>query len=292
MKKKKNKKQDVKNKKTILTEQQYLTREIIMAIKNLKPSYWNWKNIIMKLKMLEMKDNVEVIKNTFDHALDMKQYRENLLLSCLNECKKQYQGNVNEHLRIIGLLESIHEYKLNTALNNYGLILNLLIEEFGVSFEKLCSLQNDDEIFIHSILFEEQHKMKITLHDTKSEMFYKLENIKRNGDDRSKIALVHLEKKVSSAWNFLTTILSNYSKDNQYRYLSYENLNKKDKKSKEIIVQQFIQITELIDFITLFQSKLIKFHSHEKISKIIFEKNLLVNDYAFMEKRFIKVELL
>lgn len=75
MKKKKNTKQGEKNKKTILTEQQYLNREIIMAIKNIKPSYWNWKNIIMKVKMLERKHNIEVIKNTFDHALDMKQYR-------------------------------------------------------------------------------------------------------------------------------------------------------------------------------------------------------------------------
>lgn len=62
------------NKKTQLKKQQLLTQEIIVALKNIKPSYRNWKNIMIKVNMLKMKHRVEVIKNTFDHALDIKQY--------------------------------------------------------------------------------------------------------------------------------------------------------------------------------------------------------------------------
>ncbi|KAG8038634.1 hypothetical protein G9C98_007341 [Cotesia typhae] len=128
------------------------------------------------------------------------------------------------------------------------------------------------------------------LHDTRSEMNFKLKTLRHRDHDFSKIELVKLEEKVLSVWNLLTTMLFKYLKDNHDRHIRYENQAEKNKKNQKIFFEHTTQITHLLGFITTFQRKIVELYhqSNDQVFKFTSTKDLLLNKYSSMAKQYKK----
>lgn len=73
-KKKKKRNRVMTNERKILLQQQCLKREVKMSIRNTKNFRHKWREMMMKVQMPEMKQDVIIKRNIYEHTLDNKNY--------------------------------------------------------------------------------------------------------------------------------------------------------------------------------------------------------------------------
>lgn len=57
----------------------------------------NWHQILRKIKVKEMKDEVEHLKKWIERVLDYKNRKISKLMNELDEAEEQYMNNFNSH---------------------------------------------------------------------------------------------------------------------------------------------------------------------------------------------------
>ncbi|KAK0159375.1 hypothetical protein PV328_010260 [Microctonus aethiopoides] len=258
------------NERKIFLKQQCLKREVEMSIRNTKNFRHKWREMMMKVQMPEMKQDVIIKKNIFERTLDNKNYCAQFTMKCLENFKVQRHRNIIKHMEAIEKFTSIYHSRLDSANLFYQNNFNDLIIDFMIDMEKMEHTQSDDRNMFRAMIYKSEQQIKSIIDNTNAEIVSKLENLREDCDNLTKIAVLQLEENLSTKWKNLNKIISNYLDGTRRQRLVYEDLEAKDVSDREVISHQLMRTAELYKSIHEHKNKILKLNedTDETVVKI------------------------
>ncbi|XP_025074936.1 uncharacterized protein LOC112552868, partial [Pogonomyrmex barbatus] len=151
-----------------MLKKKQLMREIELGALNTKRYRTLWREMMMRIKMPQITENVEIAWRNFDRALDIKDYRISFLMDELAEAEEQYQRNARSHIEIIDRLLNSYTERIECEKRNYQRILNETLKQMNGEINKIYHEQNEAEILLQSITRNVQLQLEDSLNNTKS----------------------------------------------------------------------------------------------------------------------------
>ncbi|XP_067210933.1 dynein regulatory complex subunit 2-like [Linepithema humile] len=272
-----------------MLRKEQLMREIKLGALTTKRYRTLWREMMMRIKMPQIIEDVEVAWRNFDRALDIKDYRISLLMDELAEAEEQYQRNVRSHIETIDRLLRSYKKKMEREEQNYRATLNEKLDQKDIEVNKICHQQNENEIFLQLVTHNVQQQLKESLNNLKSIALSKIDAFVADSKDIRRFSATQLENQLRSFWEELRQVLSDYQNKTKDRRNHYEPLKEKDGKDQQVIAQQLLRTASLFEEIQKFRSKITTYDAatNREISEILAEYDFFQKVYWTVKNRFL-----
>nr|XP_012231115.1 PREDICTED: coiled-coil domain-containing protein 65-like [Linepithema humile] len=284
-----------------MLRKEQLMREIKLGALTTKRYRTLWREMMMRIKMPQIIEDVEVAWRNFDRALDIKDYRISLLMDELAEAEEQYQRNVRSHIETIDRLLRSYKKKMEREEQNYRATLNEKLDQKDIEVNKICHQQNENEIFLQLVTHNVQQQLKESLNNLKSIALSKIDAFVADSKDIRRFSATQLENQLRSFWEELRQVLSDYQNmrvnisqydiipETKDRRNHYEPLKEKDGKDQQVIAQQLLRTASLFEEIQKFRSKITTYDAatNREISEILAEYDFFQKVYWTVKNRFL-----
>ncbi|XP_012539585.2 dynein regulatory complex subunit 2 isoform X1 [Monomorium pharaonis] len=151
-----------------MLRKKHLMREIKLGALNTNRYRTLWREMMMRIKMPQIIENVEIAWRNFDRALDIKDYRISFLMDELSEAEEQYQRNTRSHMEIIDRLLRSYKERIESKEKNYRRTLNDTLVQTNDEISKIYYQKNQFEISLQSITKGIQQQLEESLNNVKS----------------------------------------------------------------------------------------------------------------------------
>ncbi|XP_071581331.1 dynein regulatory complex subunit 2 isoform X2 [Temnothorax nylanderi] len=250
-----------------------LMREIELSTLNTMRYRTLWWEMMMRIKIPRIAEDVEIAWRNFDRALDIKDYRISFLMDELAEAEEQYQRNTRSHIEIIDRLLKSYRERLEREERNYRRALNEALVQTDAGINQIYYQQNKVEISLQSITHGVQRQLEESLNNVKSITLSKIDAFVEDSKDIRRISAAQLENQLQGSWENLRRILSDYQNKTKNHRKCYEALKDKDKKDQQIITQQLLRTASLFEEIRKFREQT-KDKNQLKILSIEYNKTI------------------
>ncbi|XP_039308358.1 dynein regulatory complex subunit 2 isoform X2 [Solenopsis invicta] len=270
----------------MLRKKQFM-REIELGTLNTKRYRTLWREMMMRIKMPQIAENVEIAWRNFDRALDIKDYRISFLMDELAEAEEQYQRNTRSHIEVIDRLLRSYKKRIECEERNYRDMLNETLVQMDAEVNKIYYQKIKSEILLQSITHGMQQQMEELLNNVKSIALSKIDAFVEDSKDIRRISVAQLENQLQSSWENLRRVLSDYQNKTKNRRKCYEALKDKDEKDQQVIAQQLLRITNLFEEIRKFRGNITTYDAMVKkeISEIMMEHDFFQKASWTMKNR-------
>ncbi|XP_033220917.1 dynein regulatory complex subunit 2-like [Belonocnema kinseyi] len=271
-------------------KKEHLRREIDLGARNVLRFQRSWREMVMKMKMPGIKEDIEVAWRTFERALDTKDYSISLLLDAIDDAEEQYQMNERSHIENIDRFVKIYKMRLATHENNFLYNMDELLTEAESEICKINNQQTEDEAYLQVLIFAMNQRLEESLNNFQTATFTKVEASTEDFKNLRRMEANFLNKSVRNLWRDLKNIVSNYTKKTKNRRNAYEALKEKDDTDRNIINHQLIRTATLFEEIRKFREKVsnLKSITEKKVTDIRKEQNFFQEAYGTVKKRFLE----
>ncbi|KYQ60020.1 Coiled-coil domain-containing protein 65 [Trachymyrmex zeteki] len=249
----------------------YLMHEIELSTLNTKRYRTLWREMMTKIKMPQIAEDVKIAWHNFDRALDIKDYRISFLMDELAEAEEQYQRTTKSYTEIIDRFLKLYRERIQSKERSYQRTLNEILVQTNIGVGKIYYQQN--EVLLQSITHGIHKQLEELSNNVKSIALSKIDAFVEDSKDIRRISVTQLENQLQKSWENLRRILSDYQNKTKNRRKSYEMLKDTDDKDQQIITQQLLHTESLFEDIRKFQDKITTYDSmaKKKISNILME---------------------
>ncbi|XP_036140337.1 dynein regulatory complex subunit 2 isoform X2 [Monomorium pharaonis] len=262
-----------------MLRKKHLMREIKLGALNTNRYRTLWREMMMRIKMPQIIENVEIAWRNFDRALDIKDYRISFLMDELSEAEEQYQRNTRSHMEIIDRLLRSYKERIESKEKNYRRTLNDTLVQTNDEISKIYYQKNQFEISLQSITKGIQQQLEESLNNVKSIALSKIDAFVEDSKNIRRISAAQLENQLQSFWENLRQVLSDYQNKTKSRRKCYEALKDKDEKDQKVIAQQLLRTANHFEEIRKFRDNIATYEATTK--KEISE---IATEYDFFQK--------
>ncbi|ENN76352.1 hypothetical protein YQE_07129, partial [Dendroctonus ponderosae] len=172
--KKAEKKQKRQEKKKQL-KRELLTREINYGAVTLKRQEKTWRQLLIGLKVPEMRKDLEFAWHHFERLVDCKDFAISLLLDELDKANGQYFLNMKTHSEHIDQLLQMFADQVQQLQQDYSNQAEELEKEHQFNADQLEAGSSEEENYLKTVLYILQLEMKEVKRTRHAEYFSKLE---------------------------------------------------------------------------------------------------------------------
>ncbi|XP_046746448.1 dynein regulatory complex subunit 2-like [Diprion similis] len=271
---------------TMKTER--LRREIERGNLNSKRFSKSWRDMVMSIKMPQIKEDLEVAWHSFDRAIDVKNYSISLLLDELEKAEEQYQMNERAHLETISCLIKTYKERLSTEDKNYQVELQEMIDAAFEETEAIALKQNDDEVYIQAVMYAMEQRLEVLMKSVMGATISKVGEAEDDNRNLRRVARLILEKSYHALWEQYVDNLVKYQADTENMRKDYNVIKEKDDKARSIIARQISHTASLFESIRKMKDKInaYKVTATKSISEIMAERDFFVEAYWTVKTRF------
>ncbi|XP_051163802.1 dynein regulatory complex subunit 2-like [Leptopilina boulardi] len=274
-------------------KREQLKREIKLGSQNAIQLQNSWREIMMKIKMPNIKENVEIACHTFNRVLDFKDYSISFLLDAIDNAEEQYQMNERDHIEKIDEFLKIQQIRLKSLESNYQINLEKLINEFKIERDKINYENEEETIYLQTTIFAMNQKFEESLNNVKTTVFGKVESQASDFRDIRKMEEGFKIKNIKDSWQELQNVFADYESKTKERRNAYENLKTKDQFERNIIANQVDQTAFAFEEIRKLKKKIsnVKLTNEEPINDIIKQRNFFQKSYWIVKNRFLNEQM-
>ncbi|XP_046424726.1 dynein regulatory complex subunit 2-like [Neodiprion fabricii] len=271
-----------------LLKTERLRQEIERGNLNAKRFSKPWRDMVMSIKMPQIKEDLEVAWHTFDRAIDVKNYSISLLLDELEKAEEQYQMNERAHLETIGCLMKTYKERLSSEDKNYQAELQKMIDVAFEETEAVALKQNDDEVYIQAVIYAMEQRLEILMKSVMGATISKVGEAEDDNRNTRRVAKFILEKSYHALWEQYVANLVKYQADTENMRRDYNVIKEKDDKARSIIARQISHTASLFESIRKMKDKIhaYKVTAGKSISEIIAERDFFNEAYWIVKTRF------
>ncbi|RLU16683.1 hypothetical protein DMN91_010751 [Ooceraea biroi] len=268
---------------------EHLTREIQLGALNTRRYRALWREVMMRIKMPRIVEDVEVAWRNFERALDSKDYRISFLMDELDEAEEQYQRNARSHAETIDRLLRMYADRTDREERSYRRVLNDSLDRRDNEVDEIRRRQDQAEILLHAITRGVQRQSEESLDNFKSITLSKIDAFVEDSKDIRRISATQLENQLQSSWNDLRRVLSDYQNRTEDRRKYYEALREKDELDRQAIARQFVRMANLFEETRRLRSKIAAYDAaaRKDISEISTEHDFFQKAYRTVKNRFL-----
>ncbi|XP_025154550.1 dynein regulatory complex subunit 2 [Harpegnathos saltator] len=283
--KREEKKREAEERAKMLRKERIM-REIELGALNTKRYRTLWREMMMRIKMPQIAEDVEIACRNFDRALDIKDYRISFLMDALDEAEEQYQRNVWSHIEIIDQLLETYRKRVQREERNYQRTLSETVNQANTEISKIDRQSNEDETLMESITRGVERKGEESLDNIKS---ITLSNV----INPVNYYIIFPNSILNILTSFSTLIgRCNVISETKNRRKCYETIKEKDEKDQQVIAQQVMRTGNLCEEIRKLRGKITMYDATAKknISEIRIEYDFFENAYWTMKNRLLSGE--
>ncbi|KAG5332170.1 DRC2 protein, partial [Acromyrmex heyeri] len=265
-----------------------LMREIELGTLNTKRYRTLWREMMTRIKMPQIAEDVKIAWHNFDRALDIKDYRLiSFLMDELTEAEEQHQRTTKSYAEIIDRFLISYKERIQSKERSYRRTLDEILIQTDIGVGKIYYQQN--EVLLQSIAQGVHKQLEEFSNNMKSIALSKIDAFVEDSKDIRRISVTQLENQLQKSWENLRRILSDYQNETKDRRKFYETLKNKDEKDQQVIAQQLLYTTSLFEDIQKFQDKITTYDSmaKKKISKILTEYDFFQKASSIFKNRLL-----
>ncbi|XP_018352715.1 PREDICTED: coiled-coil domain-containing protein 65-like isoform X2 [Trachymyrmex septentrionalis] len=267
-----------------------LMQEIELGTLNTKRYRTLWREMMTRIKMPQIVEDVKIAWHNFDRALDIKDYRISFLMDELTEAEEQYQRTTKSFIDIIDRFLVSYREKIQSKERSYRRTLDEILIQTDIGVGKIYHQQN--EVLLQSISDGVHKHLEELSNNIKSVALSKIDAFVEDSKDIRRISVTQLENQLQKSWENLRRILWDYQNKTKLSRKSYEMLKNKDEKDQQVIAQQLLHTASLFEDIRKFQDKITTYDSmaKKKISKILMEHDFFQKTSCILKNRLLSEE--
>ncbi|XP_030752108.1 dynein regulatory complex subunit 2-like [Sitophilus oryzae] len=230
----------IEKKKQLKRDQ--LERELQYGWVTLRKHDQNWRRMLMDIKVVEMRKDLEFAWHNFERVIDCKDFTISLLMDELDKANWQYFFNLKTHSEQIDNLIRMFEdmvHELDTDFNNQ---VDELHKEHQKNVEEMKLSTTEEENYLKTMIHILNAEMKEVKRTRRAEYFSKLEE-----EDSKQNQIVHrvrgiLEQQHLQVWLETVTFLEEYKERIKERKKEHNSLKIQDDQLQDVIKKQLDSI--------------------------------------------------
>ncbi|XP_076252117.1 dynein regulatory complex subunit 2-like [Rhynchophorus ferrugineus] len=246
-KKEEKKRKQLERKKQI--KRDHLEREINYGNVTLKKQEQNWRKMMMNIKVVEMRKDLEFAWHNFERVIDSKDFIISLLMDELDKANQQYFLNLKSHSEQIDKFIQMFEDRIHELDTDYKNQIEVLLKEHQKNSDEIKLSVTEEENYLKTILHILNAEMKNVKRTRRAEYFSKLEE--QDSKQQQTIQQIKgiLEQEHLQVWVSTVGFLEEYKERIKERKKAHTRLKIQDDQLQKVIRNQLESIRKAYELI-------------------------------------------
>nr|CAD7412045.1 unnamed protein product [Timema poppensis] len=260
----------------------HLSRELKMGKHAFTEIMKKQSELMSKLKTGELKRSIELLWETINNTVDMKDMSANLLLDELESIDEEYHKNFRAHLQTIEGFINLYQRRIQEMQQDYKTKLNSILDQ-DKEFIKTQMESYDTEEYNFNLIYYEMEKRNAQWLGLIDEEKLPILLIEKQMDDEDK---KDLDSAFTLRWNPMFTkymdFLEMYHANVDETLTRYREMKEKDERDAQILKRQTIKMDYLHE--TIHKMEQYNFdlqeNHEEKVSDLKYQRKFLTQYYC------------
>ncbi|KAJ3261122.1 Dynein regulatory complex subunit 2 [Boothiomyces macroporosus] len=215
-----------------------------------------WKEIMKQAKSIELKNQIEILRQIQSRRLDKKQTEIDNLKASMVQSEEQFTNALQSHLINIDTLIDLQNSRLETLITQFDDDLNALETEFNTERTMLQIQHAKERGDTLGIMMRAEHEFIENEADAKHEYSSVRDDVKNKNLEEKHALRIQLEGTVEDLWRQFQSALNQYNTSTDERKKQFEELKQKDQKNAKEIEQQMKKLVKLQENIAHLKTKM------------------------------------
>ncbi|XP_059688739.1 dynein regulatory complex subunit 2 [Gavia stellata] len=224
-----------------------LAKEERSSTLNLHKLSAQWRAVLRETKDKELRQDVEILSQTFARVMDCKDSVIESLATDLEEAEEQHAQALRSHLHHVDRLLQLQRCRLACLEEGYGAQLEALKTEFEAERRTILEQHEQESCYLRDV--GRAMKQNYTKNDHEATLNFQSarDDIKNKSLQEKQYSRMQLGGKAEVLWEQFQRAMQSYAEATEHQKIAFEALKQKDEKSSREIEMQAKKLQKLQD---------------------------------------------
>ncbi|XP_075055742.1 dynein regulatory complex subunit 2 isoform X2 [Mixophyes fleayi] len=233
-----------------------LAKEEHSSTINLNKLNVQWRAVLREVKAKELREDIEVLSQTFERVVDCKNNVIKSLTKDVEEAEEQYNHELRSHLQNIDQLLELQTERLHLLQEEYQQELDTVHREFDTERKMIIEQKEKEMLYLQNVMLAMEQNTFESENEAKQEFQSMRDDVKNKSLEEKHSLRVVLEGTVEDLWKQFQQALKNYTNSTEDRKIAFETLKAKDEKSSDEIGYQMKKLQKMQESIAILRNKI------------------------------------
>ncbi|XP_010571748.1 PREDICTED: coiled-coil domain-containing protein 65-like [Haliaeetus leucocephalus] len=227
-----------------------LAKEERSSTLNLHKLRTQWRTVLREVKDKELRQDIEILSQTFARVMDCKDSVIESLATDLEEAEEQHAQALRSHLYNIDRLLQLQHCRLTCLEEGYGAQLEALKMELEAERRTILEQHEQESCYLRDVALATEQNYAKNNHEATLNFQSARDDIKYKSQQEKQYSRLQLGGKVEVLWEQFQRAMQSYTEATEHQKIAFEALKQKDKKSSREIEMQAKKLQKLQDLVT------------------------------------------
>ncbi|XP_054663203.1 dynein regulatory complex subunit 2 isoform X2 [Grus americana] len=224
-----------------------LAKEERSSTLNLHKLSTQWRAVLRETKDKELRQDIEILSQTFTRVIDCKDSVIKSLATDLEEAEEQHAQALRSHLHNIDRLLQLQRCRLTCLEEGYGAQLEALKMEFEAERRTILEQHERESCYLRDVALAAEQNYTKNDHEATLNFQSTRDDIKNKSLQEKQYSRMQLGRKAEALWEQFQRAMQSYTEATEHQKVAFEALKQKDKKSSREIETQAKKLQKLQD---------------------------------------------
>ncbi|KAM9265019.1 LOW QUALITY PROTEIN: dynein regulatory complex subunit 2 [Morus bassanus] len=233
-----------------------LAKEERSSALNLHKLGTQWRAVLRETKDKELRQDIEILSQTFARVMDCKDSVIESLVTDLEEAEEQHARALRSHLHNVDRLLQLQRCRLMCLEEGYGAQLGALKMEFEAERRTILEQHERESCYLRDVALAAERNYAKNEHEATLNFQSARDDIKNKTLQEKQYSRMQLGGKAEVLWEQFQRAMQSYAEATEHQKIAFEALKQKDKKSSREIETQATKLRKLQDAVTATKGQL------------------------------------
>uniref|UniRef100_A0A8C0HPY1 Dynein regulatory complex subunit 2 n=1 Tax=Buteo japonicus TaxID=224669 RepID=A0A8C0HPY1_9AVES len=222
-----------------------LAKEERSTTLNLHKLRTQWRTVLREVKDKELRQDIEILSQTFARVMDCKDSVIESLATDLEEAEEQHAQALRSHLYNIDRLLQLQHSRLTCLEEGYSAQLEALKMELEAERRTILEQHERESCYLRDVALATEQNYAKNNHEATLNFQSARDDIKYKSQQEKQYSRLQLGGKVEVLWEQFQRAMQSYTEATEHQKIAFEALKQKDKKSSREIEMQAKKLQKL-----------------------------------------------
>ncbi|XP_010192328.1 PREDICTED: coiled-coil domain-containing protein 65, partial [Mesitornis unicolor] len=202
---------------------------------------------LREVKHKELRQDVEILRQTFARVMDCKDSAIKSLVTELEEAEEQHAQALRSHLSNIDRLLQLQRCRLTCLEEGFSAQLEALETEFETERRTILEQHERECRFLRDVTLSAEQNYATSDHETTLKFQSTWNDIKNKGLQEKQYTRIQMSGKADALWKKFKQAMQGYKEATEHQKIAYKTLKEKNVKSSREIKTQTKKLQKLQD---------------------------------------------
>ncbi|XP_065714920.2 dynein regulatory complex subunit 2 isoform X2 [Patagioenas fasciata] len=234
-----------------------LAKEQHSSTLNLHKLNVQWQAILREAKAKELRQDVEILSQTFARVMDCKDSAIESLVTDLEEAEEQHARALRSHLHNIDRLLQLQSCRLACLEEGYSAQLSALQSEFEAERTAILEQHKRESCYLRDMALTLEQNYSESDHEATLNFQSARDDIKNKSLQEKQYCRLQLNGKTAELWEQFRQAMQSFTEATEHQKIAFEVLKEKDQKSSREIEMQEKKLQKLQDLVAATKAQIV-----------------------------------